>query len=103
GVTTMVFTTGFFHTLVDSAVDVLDGLRQIVVGGEVLSPAHCRLATGRVPGLRIVNVYGPTECSSVTCRATFDPAAPDTVLPIGTLIPNTRIYLLDNRLEPVPV
>ena len=103
GVTTMVFTTGFFHTLVDSAVDVLDGLRQIVVGGEVLSPAHCRLATGRVPGLRIVNVYGPTECSSVTCRATFDPAGTDTVLPIGTLIPNTRIYLLDDRLEPVPV
>ncbi|AOS64070.1 non-ribosomal peptide synthetase [Actinoalloteichus hymeniacidonis] len=103
-VTTMVFTTGFFHALVDSGVSVLDGLRQIVVGGEVLSPVHCAKATDRLPGLRIANVYGPTECGSVTSFAVFDPevgtAQP---LPIGSLLANTRVVLLDDSLAPVPV
>jgi amino acid adenylation domain-containing protein/non-ribosomal peptide synthase protein (TIGR01720 family) len=102
-VTTMVFTTGLFHAVVDHRVEMLDGLRQIVVGGEVLSPGHCARVTDRVPGISIVNVYGPTECSAVTCRSTFQPARSAGPLPIGRLMPNTRLYVLDGELKPVPI
>ncbi|ONI76016.1 hypothetical protein ALI144C_35465 [Actinosynnema sp. ALI-1.44] len=104
GINSMSLTTALFHEMVDSCVEVLDGLRQIVVGGEVLSPTHCARAVERVPGLRVVNLYGPTECSSVTCYSVFDPAwSPDVPLPIGTLLPNTRVHVLDADMRVVPV
>ncbi|HJP72733.1 MAG TPA: amino acid adenylation domain-containing protein [Pseudonocardiaceae bacterium] len=103
-VTMMVFTTGFFHGIVDADVSVLDGLRQIVVGGEALSATHCAKVARHLPGLEIINAYGPTECAVASCNASFDPQAPTELpVPIGKLYPNTRIYLLDRDLNPVPV
>ncbi|WP_215545187.1 non-ribosomal peptide synthetase [Amycolatopsis sp. CA-230715] len=103
-VTTLVFTTGFFHALVEAGTEVFDGVRQVVVGGEVLSPGHCARVTERFPELRIVNVYGPTECSAVTCCSAFDPMAPPgEPIPIGRCLPNTRVYVLGDDLRPVPV
>jgi amino acid adenylation domain-containing protein/non-ribosomal peptide synthase protein (TIGR01720 family) len=103
-VTTMSFTTGFFHAVVDADVDVLAGLRKIVIGGEALSPAHCARVRERYPSLEIIDVYGPTECSVVTSCAPVDRAArAGDVVPIGAPIPNTRVYLLDTDLNPVPV
>ncbi|HEY2699563.1 MAG TPA: amino acid adenylation domain-containing protein [Pseudonocardiaceae bacterium] len=103
-VSMMVFTTGFFHGIVDADVTVLAGLRQVVIGGEALSPAHCAKVARHVPGLEIINAYGPTECAVATCNASFDPQAPASLpVPIGKLYPNTRIYLLDRDLNPVPI
>jgi non-ribosomal peptide synthetase component F len=49
------------------------------------------------------NLYGPTEAAvSVTawrCDSSYDKQ----IVPIGRPIANTQIYLLDARLEPVPV
>ncbi len=51
---------------------------------------------------RLINAYGPTEltvCASLTeCAGTY-PAGP----PIGKPIANTRIYIVDADLQPVPV
>jgi non-ribosomal peptide synthase protein (TIGR01720 family) len=103
-VTTMSFTTGFFHAVVDADVDVFAGLRKIVIGGEALSPAHCARVRERYPALEIIDVYGPTECSVVTSCAPVDRAARQgDVVPIGRPIPNTRVYLLDRDLNLVPV
>ncbi len=44
GVTTAWLTAGLFNALVDSDVDALRGIRQLVTGGEALSPAHVRRA-----------------------------------------------------------
>jgi len=55
------------------------------------------------PGLEIHNSYGPTE-TTVAC---IDYRCPDTPLegrvPIGTVLPQQRAYVLDKRLRPVPV
>ncbi|WP_240940804.1 non-ribosomal peptide synthetase, partial [Planosporangium flavigriseum] len=50
----------------------------------------------------MINSYGPTE-STVVATWTEALEAGGGVPPIGAPIPNTRIYVLDDRLRPVPV
>ncbi|MDE3155806.1 MAG: amino acid adenylation domain-containing protein [Acidobacteriota bacterium] len=80
-------------------------LREIMVTGEqlLLTPAildFCR----QLPHCRLHNHYGPSEAHVVTSY-TYDepPAALLPPPPIGRPIANTQIYLLDDRLNPVPV
>ncbi|MCX4767683.1 non-ribosomal peptide synthase/polyketide synthase [Streptomyces sp. NBC_01275] len=76
------------------------GLRQVMCSGEAL-PAPLAARFHRVlPGSRLHNLYGPTE-ASVDVTAHEVPADPATV-PIGRPVWNTRTYLLDAELRPVP-
>jgi len=43
------------------------GVRQLVAGGDVLSPAPARRVLEACPGLLLVNGYGPTENTTFTC------------------------------------
>ena len=52
----------------------------------------------------LINAYGPAECSDTV--ATHRLAAPPPSLatvPIGRAIANTRLYVLDAHLQPVPI
>ncbi|OPG13064.1 non-ribosomal peptide synthetase [Microbispora sp. GKU 823] len=99
----MSFSAGFFHAIADTDPGILSGLRKVVVGGEALSPAHCARVRGALPGLEIVNAYGPTECSvTASCFPVDEVAAGDGAVPIGRPVAHSRIYLLDGDLNPVP-
>ncbi|NNJ05520.1 amino acid adenylation domain-containing protein [Streptomyces sp. PKU-MA01144] len=53
------------------------------------------------PGRWMVNAYGPTEatvCATISDRLVADGTLP----PIGRPLDNTRLYVLDDRLRPVP-
>ncbi|MGW0205989.1 amino acid adenylation domain-containing protein [Streptomyces sp. NPDC003233] len=53
------------------------------------------------PGRWMVNAYGPTEAT--VCATISDRLVPDgTLPPIGRPLDNTRLYVLDDRLRPVP-
>ncbi|HEU4881684.1 MAG TPA: amino acid adenylation domain-containing protein [Longimicrobium sp.] len=52
--------------------------------------------------LRLVNVYGPTE-NSVGSTGGDVPSAGEGLPSIGRAMPNQRNYVVDARLEPVPV
>ena len=104
GVTTLWLTAGLFHQIVDERLDVLSGVRQLLAGGDVLSPAHVRRVLGELPGCTLINGYGPTENTTFTCcRRLTDPSEVGASVPIGRAIANTRVYLLDRNLQPVPV
>ncbi|HEX8354146.1 MAG TPA: amino acid adenylation domain-containing protein, partial [Pyrinomonadaceae bacterium] len=74
-------------------------LRYLFAGGDKLHrhPA-CELP------FRLVNLYGPTENTVVSTSAAVGRAPhADAQPPIGHPIANTRVYILDEKLRPVPV
>ncbi|WP_330257130.1 amino acid adenylation domain-containing protein [Nocardia sp. NBC_00565] len=75
-------------------------LRHIIVGGELL-PAETVAAVRAVCDASVLNVYGPTETAVAvtTWLATGDDQGG---LPIGSPVWNSRLYVLDSRLRPVP-
>jgi amino acid adenylation domain-containing protein len=101
-VTTAWFTAGLFHLLVDQRLDDLRPLRQLIAGGDVLSPTHVARALEALPGCRIVNGYGPTENTTFTCcyeipRSGWGGGS----IPIGTPIAHTYVRIFDDDMRPV--
>jgi amino acid adenylation domain-containing protein len=76
-------------------------LRQVLTGVESLSEAALARFTAALPGLRICFGYGPTE-ATLYATAHFEPRPLDRPAPIGRPLPGSRMYLLDERLRPVP-
>ncbi|WNG33627.1 amino acid adenylation domain-containing protein [Archangium violaceum] len=103
-VTALWLTAGLFHNLVEQHPEALAGVRQLLAGGDVLSPTHVRRVLERHPGLRLINGYGPTENTTFTCcHPMAAPGEVEAPVPIGTPITGTRVYILDAGLEPVPL
>jgi len=102
GVTTAWFTAGLFHALVDHQLEALRGLRQILAGGDVLSPTHVLRAQAALPDCQLINGYGPTENTTFTCcyRVPREGWGGGPVL-IGTPIRGTYVRLLDDDMNPV--
>ena len=100
-------------------------LRRLMLGGEVLTGALCRRLSKALPGVEIINMYGPTEtCIDATayltngglgppapsCEARWRvtgsrgraPGLPSGPLPIGRPLANYCAYVLDSRFRPLP-
>ncbi|MEW5055841.1 amino acid adenylation domain-containing protein, partial [Serratia marcescens] len=81
-------------------------LREIVFGGEMLKPSDLAPWFARPENrqTRLINMYGITE---TTVHVTYRPlSAQDTAIttsPIGSRIPDLRLYLLGADGEPVPM
>ncbi|MFX0595321.1 amino acid adenylation domain-containing protein [Melissospora conviva] len=100
-VTVAWLTAGLFHQLVPHHVQDLRGLRQLLAGGDVLSPEHVDRVVRELPGTRLVNGYGPTENTTFTCCHEIDGRQSGPV-PIGRAVRGTEVYVLDDTLLPVP-
>lgn len=102
GVTTTWLTTSLFNSIVSIDATVLSGIEVIFVGGEALSAPHIRMAQSALPGIMLLNGYGPTENHISTCYTIPSPI-PDywTSIPIGSAIAGTTTYVLDEAGEPV--
>jgi amino acid adenylation domain-containing protein len=108
-VTALDLPTAYWHELVgelsESTLQLPESLRIVIVGGEKASSAALaawhKLAGSRV---RWVNTYGPTETSVIV--TSFEPKNWEEIppiLPIGRPIANTKIHILDEHLQPLPV
>lgn len=83
-------------------------LRTLLCGGEALPSTLLQelFAARHHDALSVINVYGPTECCvDVTAfrvsAVTLDPEQPTVLL--GKPLPNTQLYILDERLNPLPI
>jgi thioesterase domain-containing protein len=91
-----------FHNVVDADLETLAGLRQLLVGGDVVSTDHAVRFKARFPDCRLINGYGPTENTSFTTA--YEITGTETgPMPIGRPIANTTTYILDAHLRPVPI
>ena len=76
----------------------------LLTGGDVVSLPHARRALEALPECRLVNGYGPTEGTTFTCCYPIAAAGlTGATVPIGRPIANTEVYILDRRLNPVPI
>ncbi|MEO7362444.1 MAG: amino acid adenylation domain-containing protein [Gemmatimonadaceae bacterium] len=98
-------TSPMFNSVVDEAPQSFLGLKELLVGGEALSVSHVRHAQALLPDTILTNGYGPTESTTFACcyrmLQPLDAAARS--VPIGRPIANTRVYILDSRMNPVPI
>ena len=103
GVTTMWLTSGFFEVILDEKPEMLRGLKNLLAGGDVLSPHHVAKALELLPGTRLVNGYGPTENTTFTTCHTIRPEDLEAgSIPIGRPIRGTSVFILDEEGRPVP-
>ncbi|MGY2438175.1 amino acid adenylation domain-containing protein [Pseudomonas sp. SDO52101_S400] len=80
-------------------------LTDVFCGGGELTPALARQVRERLPQVRLHNVYGPTEATVDSTVWTLEPSmpVPEALLPIGRPVSNTRLYILDEQLQPLPL
>ncbi|MCA1835861.1 MAG: amino acid adenylation domain-containing protein, partial [Actinobacteria bacterium] len=75
----------------------------VVLAGEALSASAVRDIHAALPTARIANIYGPTEATVYATAWYSDGADPEKAPPIGRPVANTQVYVLDARLQPVPI
>src|SRR5947207_1191641 len=76
----------------------MEGMSRMIVAGEAVPSAISQMwSTGR----RFFNAYGPTEVT--VCGTVWESTGAGGKPPIGKPINNTRAYVLDHAMEPVPV
>ncbi|MEU9252739.1 amino acid adenylation domain-containing protein [Streptomyces sp. NPDC048270] len=101
-----------FTYLVSSMLDVLleiagdsgrlDSLRHVWCGGEVLTPELYERFRARLD-IPMYHGYGPAETTIGVSHVIYRGAAERMSTSIGKANPNTRLYVLDEELRPVPV
>ncbi|MGV9312184.1 amino acid adenylation domain-containing protein [Streptomyces sp. NPDC003691] len=104
GVTAAYFTMGLFHIMADEGLDTLKLLDEVWTGGDVASPAALQRVLDHCPDTVLVHSYGPTETTFASHHQRLDTEC--RVLPgvfLGAALDNTRVYVLDEALRPVPV
>ncbi|MFI1409876.1 amino acid adenylation domain-containing protein [Streptomyces sp. NPDC020707] len=103
GVTGAWLTAGLFNLMVDEYLDGLSDLRQLLTGGDAMSPTQAGKFLTAVPACLLINAYGPTEVTTFTTCHTVTPA--DTLrgrVPIGRPVTGTWVEVLDEEHRPVP-
>lgn len=102
GVTTLWLTSGLFNAMVDEYPEALRDVKQLLSGGDVLSPVHVRKALDAVRCGCVINGYGPTENTTFTCchHVTREDTSSGTI-PIGRPIRGTEVFILNEEMLPV--
>ena len=101
-VTTLWLTAGLFQIMVDETPESFAGLRQLLSGGDVMTPEHAGRLLVAHPGIRLINGYGPTENTTfTTCHTVTRADLTAASIPVGKPLANTTVWILDAHRQPV--
>jgi acyl-coenzyme A synthetase/AMP-(fatty) acid ligase/acyl carrier protein len=97
-------TVGLFNQYAGALEKQFAALRCLIVGGDVLDPRVIARVLAGHPPQRLLNGYGPTEATTfaLTHHITSVPENGGSI-PIGRPISNTRVYVLDEFGQPLPI
>src|SRR6185503_14702187 len=99
-VTTVWLTAGLFHQMVETQLDSLRGLRQLLAGGNVLSVSHVEQVSRELKDCQLINGYGPTENTTFTCCYPIKRGEKfSSSVPIGFPVSNTQVYIFDGQMQ----
>lgn len=74
-------------------------LHTIAFGSELFPAAQLKIWREALPGARFFNLYGPTECTGMSCYFELTGEIDyDKLIPIGKPFPNTRVMLIDDEI-----
>nr|UYH37511.1 amino acid adenylation domain-containing protein [Myxococcaceae bacterium MCy9487] len=103
-ISVLFLTTALFNQVVREEPRAFRSLRYVLFGGELVNPRWVREALEQSAPGELQHVYGPTESTTFASSWRVDRVPPGaTNLPIGGPISNTRTYVLDAELQPVPI
>ncbi|WP_181809781.1 AMP-binding protein, partial [Streptomyces shenzhenensis] len=96
-------TAGLLRVLAEEDPGCFAGLREVLTGGDVVPAWVVAAVLEACPGVVVRNLYGPTEITlaATQCVVVGAGVVPE-VVPVGRPMDNTRVYLLDGCLRPVP-
>ncbi|WP_327358870.1 non-ribosomal peptide synthetase [Streptomyces sp. NBC_01304] len=102
-ITGLQVTAGLFRVMAEEDPGCFAGVREVITGGDVISPTAVRRVLEHCPNTVVRSTYGPTE---TTLFATQSPwRAADEVpapVPVGRPLDGMRAYVLDETLSLVP-
>ncbi|KAK9759649.1 hypothetical protein K7432_017132 [Basidiobolus ranarum] len=100
-VSIMLLTTALFNRVVEDAPDVFNGVKQILFGGEAANYRAVQSFLNLPNRPRLLNAYGPAENTALSTW--YEVNEITSHIPIGKPISNSRAYILDHHLSPVPI
>ncbi|WP_460625127.1 non-ribosomal peptide synthetase, partial [Kitasatospora kifunensis] len=97
-------TAGLFRVLAEDDPAAFADLHEVGTGGDIVPATAVRRVLEACPGIVVRNTYGPTETTLCATQVpVLDSERVPPVLPIGRPMDNTRAYVLNAALRPVPV
>ena len=105
GITTLHFVPSMLQLFLThpAAVQASSGLARVMCSGEALPAALVRQFHEQLSRTALHNLYGPTEAAIDVSAWTCVAGDARSIVPIGTPIANTQLYVLDFEMKPVPV
>ncbi|PPK66528.1 non-ribosomal peptide synthetase [Actinokineospora auranticolor] len=102
-VTRVSLAAGLFRVIAEHDPAAFAGLAEVTLGGDVISPEAVRAVLDACPDTIVRTTYGPTEITMCATHTGFRAGdeVPATV-PLGGPMSGTRLYVLDQYLNPVP-
>ena len=95
-VNTMWLTSSLFNQIASERIEVLESLKYLLIGGEVLNAKWVNLLNSRARHPQIINGYGPTENTTFTTTYAIPPKLPARI-PIGSPINGTTVYVIQGQ------
>jgi amino acid adenylation domain-containing protein len=104
GVQVMFLATALFNEVGRLKPTIFNSVKSLLFGGEVVYPVTAAAVLEHGGPERLVNVYGPAECSTFSSWYLVREVAKDAPsVPVGKPVANTQLYVLDRNMNLEPV
>ena len=101
---TLFLTTALFNQIVRELPEAFAPLEHLLFGGEAADASAVRQVLEQGRPRRLLHVYGPTESTTFSSwQLVREVPGTAATVPIGRPISNTRLYILDEDLQVVPI